>query len=200
MIKDFSLNAVTTHYVEAYADLKRDFVDLFSGFAVNGDDGTIEHAMSVEEAESYFDSITTSFIGLIAVISFLITGLTLKLYSHLILRFSKHGILKTFAHFLPSNFCAYLYIISTVLGWLASETSTFGIILININFILETVFLYMGLKYLVMISNVSQRKRLTYFLLALGILSFPSFVPSLISYLGVWVVIGTNLNNKASKV
>ena len=196
----FALSDVKNYYVEMFFELKEGFIELLSGFTITADDGTARNAMSVEEATLYFNTFSNSFIALIAIFAFLISGLTLKLYTSLVLRYSKHGILKKFAHFIPSNFCAYVFIISSVLGALSSESSKFGIVLLNANAILTVVFAYMGLRYLLMVSKHSQRRSMMYFLFVVAFLTFPSIAPTIVSYLGVWVVIGTNSHNKASNV
>ena len=197
-LKSFSFSGVEDHYVKIFFEFKEQFVDLLSEFTLTQDDGTIRNAMSVEEATLYFESFTNSFIALVAIFAFLITGLTLKLYTALVLRYSKYGILKKFAHFIPSNLCAYVFIISSVLGVLSSEKTKFGIILLNVNAILTVVFLYMGLRYLLLVCKQSKRKSVIYFVLAAAFLSLPNIVPTVVSYLGAWVVIGTNSHNKVS--
>lgn len=196
--ESFSPDAVKAYYVDAFYTLKQEFVKLFSEFTVTSSDGSVENLMTVEDAAFYFNAISTSFVALVAVFAFLISGLTLKLYAVLVLRYSKHGILKRFAHFIPSSFVAVVYIVSSVLAALSSEASLFGIVLLNCNVILTAVFGYMGLKYIIMVIRASQRRSLAYCILIAAFISFPSITPTLISYLGVWVVLGTNAHNKAS--
>lgn len=198
--KNFSLESITNYYMDFFLKFKREFVDIFSGMTVTAEDGTVVNAMSVEEARMYFSTLTNSFVALIGILSFLLAGLTIKMYAVLVLKYSRHGILKKFAHFLPSNFCAYSYLISSVLALFATQTSSFGIIIMNVNMIMMAVFAYMGVKYLLMVAKMSQKRSLIYCLIVFGIISLPSVVPSILSYLGVWVVIGTNLNNKTANV
>lgn len=197
-VESLSRDAVKAYYVDAFHTLKQEFISLFTEITFTASDGNIENLMTVEDAALYFNSISTSFVALVAVFAFLISGLTLKLYAVLVLRYSKHGILKRFAHFIPSSFVAVVYIISSVLSAFSSEESLFGIILLNCNVILTAIFGYMGLKYIIMVIRASQRRSLSYCLLIAAFISFPSITPTLISYLGVWVVLGTNSHNKAS--
>ena len=197
-IESFAASEVKKYYVEAFYVLKEEFVEVLSGFTVTSNDGTVQNMMTVEDATLYFKAISTTFIALVAIFGFLISGLTLKMYSSLVLRYSKHGILKKFAHFIPSNFAALVYIISSILSALSSDTSKFGIVLLNCNVIMTAVFGYMGLRYLLMIIKASQRRSLAFCLLIAAFISLPSVTPTIISYLGVWVVLGTNSHNKAS--
>lgn len=197
-VESFSADAVKAYYVDAFYTLKQEFVKLFSEFTVTAGDGTAENLMTVEDAALYFNALSTSFVALVGVFAFLISGLTLKLYAVLVLRYSKHGILKRFAHFIPSSFVAIVYVISSVLSALSSETSLFGMVLLNANVIMTAVFGYMGLKYILMVIRASQRRSFAYCILIAAFISFPSIAPTLISYLGVWVVLGTNSHNKAS--
>ena len=198
-LETFSLTEIKNHYVKLYVNFRREIINTLSSIMVTAEDGAVQNAMSVEDASLYFNTFTNSFIALVGIASFLLTGLTLKLYARLVLKYSKHGILKSFAHFLPSNFCAYAYVISSLLGILSSQTSTFGIVLVNVNTIMTVVFAYMGFKYLFMVAKLSNRKTLIYLIIVFGFVSFPTVAPSVISYLGVWVVLGTNSHNKISK-
>ena len=197
-LETFSPSEILDYYVKAFVEFKQSFIEAFSGFTITANDGTEQNAMSVEEATLYFNVIYSSFIGIIGVFAFLISGLTLKIYTALVLKYSKHGILKKFSHFIPSNFCAYAYIVSAILSALSSDTSKFGLVLLNVNVIMMAVFAYMGARYILMLIKHSERKGMIYFILAASCLAFSSVVPSIISYLGVWVVIGTNSHNKAS--
>ena len=198
-IGSFSFSTVENHYVAIFSRFRKEMVELLSGFTVTDNNGAATNAMSTEDAAIYLKTFTNSFIAVIAVLSFLIAGLSLKVYSHFILKFSKHGILKTFAHFIPSNFCAYVYVISSLIGIFCSENSLIGLVLLNANMILMAVFGYMGLKYLIIVAKLSPKKLLVYFIIIFGFVYLPSVAPSVISYLGVWVVIGTNNHNKIVK-
>ena len=194
----FSFAGVEAHYVKMLLDFKEEFVVLLSEFTMTSGDGAVQNVMSVEDATAYFNLFINEFIALVAIFAFLITGLTLKFYTKLVLRYSKYGILKKFAHFIPSNFCAYVFIVSALLNALSSDSSKFGIVLLNANAILTIVFAYMGLRYILLLCKQSQRRSIMYFLLVAAFLSLPEIVPTIISYLGAWVVIGTNSHNKVS--
>lgn len=197
-IGSFSLSAVKEHYLSILMDFKEEFVNVLSQFMITTEEGNTEYAMSVENAQLIFKALFDIAVAMIAIFAFIITGLTLKLYTHLVLKYSKHGILKRFSHFLPSELCAYLYVISSLLEIFSVEGTKFATVLININAIMMVVFAYMGLKYLFVVAKISPRKSMVYFLIALGLISFPSVAPQVISYLGVWVVIGTHKHAKAS--
>lgn len=195
-IGDFSYEAVVGYTKESYIFLRTEVVKALSEFTVTAADGTQQNLMSVENASWYVTAATNSFVSLIIIYAFVLAGICEKIYSTIVLRYSKHGILKTFAHFIPSNFCAYAYIVAVVLGMFASDTKALGIAITNSKNILFVVFLYMGLKYLIMVAKASNKKLFIYSLIVLGFISFTSVVPTVVSYLGTWVVIGTNAHNK----
>ena len=197
-IGDFSLSAVKDYYVKIYLDFNKEFVKLLSEFTVTAKDGTVENLMSVEDAKAYFKILSNSVISVVTIFAFILAGITEKIYAKLVLGYSKHGILKTFAHFIPSNLCCFAYIAAIVLSIFTSDSTVFGISVSNISNILMAVFLYMGLKYLSMVAKMSTRRILIYGIIIAGFISFPSVAPNVISYLGVWVVIGTNSQNKIS--
>ena len=195
-IGDFAYDAVVGYTKASYASLRGDVIATLSEFTVTASDGTAQNLMSVENASLYVNVVTNSFVSVIVIFAFVLVGICEKIYSTIVLRYSKHGILKTFAHFLPSNFCAYTYIAAVILGMFASDTTALGIAITNSKNILFVVFLYMGLKYLIMVARASNKKLFIYSLIALGFISFTSVVPTVVSYLGTWVVIGTNAHNK----
>ncbi len=198
-IESFSFTAVKGHYFEIFLNLKRYIVESLSAMAIATEDGASQILMSVEESEIYFATLTNSFIALVAIFAFSIAGLTLKIYTALVLKYAKHGILKTFAHFLPSNICAYSYIASTALYALSDGKSKFALVLLNVNTILMAVFLYMGIRYILMLRKAAPKKSTITLIIIVGLISFPTLLPSVISYLGIWVVLGVNSHNKTIK-
>lgn len=200
VINDFSPDAVLGYYKDGYRWLRRDTVTFLSEMTATTQDGVTKNLMSVEDAELILNTATNSFISVIVLSAFTLAGVTEKIYSTIVLRYSKHGILKTFAHFIPSNFCAYTYIASLVLTIFISDSTVFGIAITNVNNILLAVFLYMGLKYLIIVAKASPKKLMIYAIIIAAFLSFTQATARIISYLGIWVVIGTNAHNKeASK-
>lgn len=195
-IGDFTYEAVIGYAKETYTFLRNEVITALSEFTVTANDGTQEKLMSVENASLYVSATTNSFISIIVIFAFVLAGICEKIYSTIVLRYSKHGILKTFAHFIPSNFCAYAYITAVILGIFVSDKAALGIAITNSKNILFVVFLYMGLKYLIMVAKASNKKLFIYSLIAIGFVSFTSLVPAVVSYLGTWVVIGTNAHNK----
>ena len=198
-IESFSLIAVKEHYFAIFLKLKEYIVESLSAMTIASGDGEMQSLMSVEESEVYFATLINSFIALVAIFAFLIAGVALKIYSALVLKYAKHGILKTFAHFLPSNICAYSYIASTVLYALSDGKSKFALVLLNVNTILMAVFLYMGIKYILMVRKATPKRSAITVIIIVGLISFPTVLPSVISYLGIWVVLGVNSHNKTIK-
>ena len=198
IIDDFSFTAVKDYFVLGYAEFHDGLLTFLSELTITTQEGITENAMTVEDAKTFLTTLTNSFVSVTVITAFVLAGLTEKLYSTLVLHYAKHGILKSFAHFIPSTISSIAYIITAVLSIFVSESTRFGIILSNVNSILLVIFLYMGLKYLFMVAKASPKRILIYALIIMGLISFSNIAPKIISYLGVWVVIGTNSYNKHS--
>ncbi len=196
LTENYSLEAVIEYYKNAYRSLRKEFITLLSEFTVTAKNGVSENLMSVEDATLAVNAMTNSFVSAIVIFAFLLTGIAEKVFSAIVLRYSKHGILKTFAHFIPTSISAYAYAVCVFLSIFSSDSTDFGIALANVTNILLAVFLYMGCKYLVMLAKASPRKILIFAIIIISFISFTLTAVKIASYLGAWVVIGTNSHNK----
>lgn len=187
---------VIDYYSTVYTELKGKIVDYLSGYSVTNKDGSIEKPISADVAGSYIDLISKFAVGIVGILAFLISGIAIKTFTSLILRYSKNGILKSFAHFLPSNSCAYIYIIVGVLSIFVGTTDTVDLTILNISRILMFVFAYMGIQYLLAVAKLSERRSTFLTFLVAGILLLNVTAIQLISYFGVWITIGTNRSLK----
>lgn len=191
-IGDFAPESVMEHYTALYNEIKISFVNFVTESQVTLEDGAVQQIMTRDDALYYFGELSKMAVSIIAIVAFAISGVALKIFTATALLVSKNGILKTFAHFLPSNAVAYAYIISAIISIFAPATDLFGITLANITQILLMVFAYIGIKYVFTVAKISDRKTTVYLFLAAAIVLLPGVAFQVLSYLGAWITINTN--------
>ena len=183
---------IIEHYNEMYLDFKAAFVDFFSKYSATLEDGATQSLLTNEEILSYFDSLTVLAVSVVAIFSFAISGVAIKIFTKTALTISNKGILKTFAHFIPSTLTAYSYIAAVILSIFASTDDIFGASVANVNQILMIVFAYMGAQYLIAIFKASERKSTTLIIFLGAFVLLPGVALQILSYLGVFLTINTN--------
>lgn len=188
----FAFEAVVDYYSDIYTALKGKLVESLSSYTVTANDGSVQKPISAEVAASYIEMLSKLAVSFIGILAFLIAGISIKLFKAFILNFSKHGILKTFSHFLPSNTAAYIYIVVSILTIFTGTSDIIDLTILNISQILMLVFAYMGFQYVSMIGNMSGKKTTVIFGLLAAILLLNTLAIQILSYLGAWITIGTN--------
>ncbi len=187
---------VIDYYSTLYTELKNEIVGYISEYTITNKDGIIEKPFSSDIVSSYIDLLSKFAVTIVGIIAFLICGIALKVFTSLILHYSKNGILKSFAHFLPSNLCAYVYIVVGIASMFVGTTDVVDITILNVSRILMFVFAYMGIQYLLAVAKISGRRSTFLIFLVAGILILNVTAIQLISYFGVWITFGTNRNLK----
>ena len=145
-----------------------------------------------EEISSYLDAFSTLAVSIVSIFAFALAGLAIKTFTKTAIILSNKGILKTFAHFIPSNIVAYAYIAAAIISIFAGTGDLFGASMANVNQILMIVFAYMGAQYLLAILKVSERKSTTLIIILGAFLLLPGVALQILSYLGVFLTINTN--------
>lgn len=192
----FAPHAVTDYYSTFYTALKAKIIDFASNYTVTNRDGSIDKPFTKEIVAELIDALSKLAVGIIGIYGFICAGIAIKIFTFLILRYSKHGILKTFAHFLPSNAVAYVYIVLAILSALIGSTDIVDLAIINVCQIFMIVFAYMGVQYVFAIAKFSGRRSTVLTFLVAGILVLNVVALQLLSFLGVWITIGTNRSLK----
>ena len=93
-----------------------------------------------------FDTAINSLIGLSLALSFIISGIIIKIFGFFTIRICKNGILKTFSHFIPSSAFAYFFIVIAIITSFKLGNSVFDLSLLNLRIVLFAVFFYMGIR------------------------------------------------------
>ena len=197
---EFSISAICEYYFHAYEGVKKTFVDYITSFSTQLDDGTHVFLLNPSEAEAYFHSLLSLSVALIVGISFLLTGICIKLFCSCTIRTCKNGLLKSFNFFLPGKITTYFYILVAVISIFASGATVFDTVILNLNYIFMLVFGYLGFKNLLAIISLSARRGLLLSLALAALLLFNSTAIQLLSYFGAFTAIGMNRQTPTGEI
>ncbi len=189
-IGDFSFTAVAAYYGDIYSNLKNQMISYL--ISIPQEDKTVINEGNLEE---FFVLLSNMLVSVFAIVSFVLSGIAIKIFFALILKYSKNGVLKTFLHFLPSNLVAYSYIAVTVIYLLSDSDSLFSLSAFNIYEILMFVFAYVGARFIWIMGKFRGRKTFIFAMIA-SLLLFTGLAVQLLSYIGVWITVSTNKNLK----
>ncbi len=193
-IGSFALSDVAGYYRDAVNMLREYVIESFeaSNNVSNQINGKIGSVITTETVAQYFDTVVSLLVAIFAIAAFAISGIAIKLFTAISLRECKNGILKSFAHFLPSKMLAYTYVAVSIVTAFLSLSGTFAIALINTSEILMAVFFYVGFRYASVLSEMFARRTTFIFILAAAFLIAPGVAIQVISYLGAWFVISVH--------
>jgi len=186
-IGSFSLSGVSEYYNELVAKLRDSIYELLtsenSSVTVSSGIGSIADDATIKE---YVNSLTDFLPSVFAILAFALTGFTVKLFVFIMLKISKHGILKGFAHFIPSSLISYVYVVISIIAMFINDTSVFSLAIVNTSQLLMFVFAYVGLQYVLALGAVSGRRSLIFTLAIAAFILAPQGAIQILSYLGAW--------------
>ena len=196
-IGSFAFADISKYYLNVYTELKDAFIKLLTDYSVTLEDGTKEHLISPDIAELYFESFANLIVSIIGIFAFCVSGVAIKVFTKIALRYSNNGILKTFAHFIPSRLAAFAYIALAVISMFVTKINVFNLAIINSSNILMVAFAYIGVQYVLLTGKISNRRSSVYTLLVAAMLLMPGISLQILSYLGVWLTLGAINPNHA---
>ena len=136
-----------------------------------------------------FDAFVDCFVGLLATVSFAFAGISIKIFSFISFRTCKHGMLRSFSHFLPTSVISYTYVIISIITAFPIGESAFALALVNINQLLLAVFFYTGLRALGAIMAALPRRGFLTMATIAAFVFMPTVAIQITSYLGAWFAI-----------
>lgn len=190
-IGSFNVDAVFDYYSEVLTSLKYQMQDLLNSYVLSNNANASE-MLTKADMSIIFESLTSQIISLIGIFAFLMSGITIKLFSSFMLKVTKRGMLRSFAHFLPSNIVAYGFVAVLIISIFSGNENVFEIVILNLSNILSAVFAYLGLRYLITALGISGRRGLGYSAIIFAFLMFPGAAIRILSLLGVYATVGTN--------
>ena len=161
-------------------------------------DGAME-SVSYGAIETVINSVFELWPTIVFVIAFALSGASIKFFSYLVTRNCRHGILKSFVAFTPSTLVAVFYIIVYVISLISYGSDVFTVSITHINNSLMLVFVYMGFKYLGIISHAIRKQRFLLFIAIAVVILMPSLGFTLVSYVGVYMTVLFNRQENISE-
>lgn len=191
---------VSSFYFDGYHKYKEFFLDTLTSLVYEDADGVQSFAYNLYEAKMLFRELIIYLIPITILISFTISGLTLKIFCRSVAKNSRDDSEIYAWNFGTSNIVSYFFIALSAVALMASfDGSTFAYVIFTLNTLFTAVFSYIGLKslYYIIISRGKSR----FFAIVLIIIIFAllsSLTFQLLSYFGVIINIITNkaLKNK----
>lgn len=185
--------------VNLYSATKTRFVEVVTSLKVEADETTF-FAYNAYEAAAMFDELLILSVSVFALISFFITGITLKIFSKAANSYFSDDAGISSWSFRTSNTVAYFYLIVSVIAYFeAAGTGVFSYVIITLSTIFSAVFLYIGVKSV--FRFIISRGRSKIFAVLIMIIAsslISSFAVQLLSYIGVFVNVRQNKIAKES--
>jgi hypothetical protein len=176
-------------YFELYETLKQTVVDSFTKLT------TAEGVQLIDEetAVLLFDSAISSLISVVAVVGFIIAGVSLKVFSAIARRISDTPEYVTSWRFVTSSAVAYFFLVLVLVSFfMSSGTDTLSITVANLYSIFAVVFAYSGFGYLYRIFSAKRGPVFAALILVVGTLVLSSVAITLLSVFGVIFTITYN--------
>ena len=148
-----------------------------------------EEMFSTESLNLLFDTYLNLSVALVSILSFLIVGITLKVFSRLIRSYSRNPDKINQWDFMPSAPFAYFYFVNAILSLFVSKSEdALSISIMNLHLIFMFVFAYVGYKFITTIISSNGRNPLftSFAVLAVTVL-FSSFAIQILAISGAFV-------------
>ena len=191
----FEILSIKQFYSNLYSNYRDFFVKTVTSLKVTDKNGMMFFAYNVYEAELLFRELIITLVPMLLVLSFVISGFTLKILSSIVERYSGEdsGIYEW--SFKTPNLVAYFYLILSLIQIFGSDDdgSIFYFTVMSLSTLFSVVYAYIGVKFVYYFILSRGKSRLFAIILILILfIILSSFVTQIISYLGVIVNIITN--------
>lgn len=189
------VSSIGEFYSQLYLSLKGDFISVVSAMKSVNADGFTEYTTNATEAEAMFNSAVNMLLPFVILVAFLLCGVTFKLFSGRIFRYSDDKEKIVSWNFGTSNAVAYFYIAVSVFSMLGA-TGAFGLVITSLDLVFLAVFAYVGFRVVHIMISAKKGPRMATVVIIAAIILLSSFAIQLLSYLGVYFTI---MFNKAKK-
>ena len=173
---------------------KHEFIDFLTSIVVNNEDGIPFFAFNPIEAEAMFNELIILLIPTAVLISILLCGISLKIFSSIIKKYSGEDCGIGEWRFKTTNFVAYFYIILAVVSFfLSNDGSIFTYVLISLNMIFAPIYAYLGVTVVhALIVSHGKSSAFSIMIIVISCIVFYSFAITLLSFIGVYFTIAAN--------
>ncbi len=186
-------------YHEFYEVGKLKFVDILTSFTSEDSEKVIFYNFNAFEAVDMYNTFVIFCIPLMAILAFVTVGISSKILSSLMRKYDVSDKRLVDWNFITTPFLAYSYIVISVLSGLSSE-GVVGLSLSFVSSILMAVYFYIGISATYSFICAKKSTRFAILVIFAALVAFSSFIPQLISFIGVFVnnTIYKSKNSKSS--
>ena len=192
----YTYEAVVSFYQNGLDAMKNDFVSNMSLLSSSLGDGTEMLIYTAEEAAALFDMLLNMMLSIIVIISLVLVGIILKIFSAFMIRVSDNPERILSWRFVTPNLFAYFYLTLFVLYFiLASSGGALAISVMNLYNIFMAIYAYFGFGYATAFLSKGRSRGFATVMVIIGCVLFSSFAFQILSVLGVFFTINYNKLN-----
>ena len=196
----YGFTEVTEYYSGVLMEMRKIFVD--AAKAMPTGEGAIGHGnfnygtdITPELVGEAFDLLVSYLVGILLAVAFIIGGISVKIFTAIAFKNCKHGMLRSFSHFIPASLIAYVYVIVSIISAFPIGDSVFAISLTNLSLFLSVVFLYTGFRSISALAAAMPRRGFFTMIVVAAFIFMPTVAMQITSYLGAWFSITNSKSN-----
>ncbi len=189
-IGSFDFTGAENYYAQVMDQMRESFIGGVSKAVDNLQDPEMSQILTREYLSSMMDSYFLSFISVIAVIAFTLTGLYFKLFWFIFKKCLDNPMALARRRFYLSPSYAYAYIVAYFISGLANTIELFSVVVMNFTNAFMYIFAYLGFVFLFALLERRIGNRLASAAIIIFIaLMFYSFAVTILSFIGVFSMI-----------
>ncbi len=183
---EFNFTAIDDFYVDLYEAIKINFVTAVTSLRITDEAGNIFQQINAGDATAIYNTFLLYLIPASVIFSFLCSGISIKIFTSRVRKQNQEDIRLSDWRFRTTPFVAYFYLAAALLSFFITD-GIFGISLAFISSVLMVIYLYIGAY--VIYDNIAARKGSSFaiILFAIAFILFPSFLPRLVSFVGIYI-------------
>lgn len=198
----FDFGAVIEYYNTLFEDfvqrLLAEMKDALAALVESGQELTFEEDEFLSLFEVTIRSFSKMFLSLLVIIAFLYSGIQIKIFTALGVRFESEPRPRHSWHFALSNVFAYFYVALAIISpFLGNMDSVLVVAIVNLYNIFMVVFAYVGFNYALHFVSQMRKKGLARFILIAFLVMANAVAIQILSFVGVFI---TTMHNKFLKM
>ena len=188
-----NLTSIKQFYLSLFNSAKNGFVDYLTNIVMAADEGFLYFLYNKYQVLDIFRSFVYLIIPLTVIFDFILVGVSLKIFSSGVIRYSADEKTVSEWRFSMSNISAYFYIfISLIAIFVSGGDGIFELTVTSVYTILLFIFAYIGIHFIYKLITSYKSGFFAVTVLALALLIFYAFAFQLFSYIGVYYTVVTN--------
>lgn len=184
------LSGVVEFYQQTVYSFKNKFIDALMSISQSSQNGEVYYPISYDVANEFFTSLLELFPALIISLSFIFTGITIKLFDGSLMLYSKGFVRDDWKLRIPTPIAVFYLLIIV-----ASLFVTRGFVALTVKWaelVLSLVFAYFGFGLVTSLLGMKKGKGFAYTMVLLAFLLLGGALISILSYIGIYITFVLN--------